>query len=295
MVIKTAAVNNDEKFVDDLVLAALREDLGTGDQTTDFLIDKSQTGTGRVMAKERIVLSGSLLFARVFQHLSREIETLFLAEDGALLEPGRVFCEVTGPYHLLLSGERTALNFMQHLCGIATLTRQYVERIKPFSAVLMDTRKTTPGFRLLEKRAVRDGGGTNHRFGLYDAVLIKENHITACGGIKPAVEKAIGKRGQDINVEVEVKNLTELEEALAARPDMIMLDNMSCDMMRHAVERVAGRVPLEASGNVTLETVTDIAATGVSHISVGALTHSAGAADISMLIETGTRSETAAK
>lgn len=274
-----------EKSLDELIASGLKEDLGDGDRTTDYLIDKSQIGIARVLAKEEMVLSGCLPFSRVFQKLCPDIAVLFTAEAGAVIHPGQVFCRVTGPYHLLLSGERTALNFLQHLCGVATLTRQFVEKIKAFDTVLLDTRKTIPGWRLLEKQAVRDGGGTNHRFGLYDAVLIKENHITACGGIKPAVEKAARMRGNDITIEVEVKNLTELEEALTAGPDMIMLDNMSCDMMGKAVARVGGRIPLEASGNVTLDTISDIAATGVSHVSVGALTHSVRAADISMMIE----------
>ncbi len=193
--------------------------------------------------------------------------------------------ELSGPFSTLLTGERTALNFLQHLCGIATLTRQYVEKLKPYKAVLLDTRKTTPGWRVLEKEAVRLGGGTNHRMGLFDALLIKENHIAACGGITAAVTKARSHLSPLLSVEVEVRNFDELQEALEALPDVIMLDNMSLTDMKKAVEITAGRVLLEASGNVTLATLAAIAETGVDFISSGAITHSARAVDISMLIE----------
>ncbi len=274
-----------EKNIDALVAAALEEDLGKGDRTTDYLVEKGLKGIARVRAKEDLVLAGFFPFERVFQHLCPDIHVTFLFGEGTFVKKGEIVCEIRGPFDLLLTGERTALNFLQHLCGIATVTHSYVDKIKPYNAVLLDTRKTTPGLRLLEKISVLAGGGTNHRFGLYDAVLIKENHISACGGVKQAVIKAISLRDDDIKVEVEVRNLLELEQALSAGPDMIMLDNMSNEEMRQAVKIVDGKVPLEASGNVTLDTINEIAATGVSHISVGALTHSARSVDLSMLIE----------
>ena len=273
------------KKIDEMITFALKEDLADGDLTTDYLVEKGVKGIARVIAKEDLVLAGHLPFKMVFQHLNPDICISFLFEEGTSVEKGQTVCEISGPYDLLLSGERTALNFLQHLCGIATLTHSYVEKIKAYKAVLLDTRKTTPGWRLLEKMSVLAGGGTNHRFGLYDAVLIKENHISACGGVRPAVEKAIRLREGDLKVEVEVKNLSELKEAMSAGPDMIMLDNMTCEEMRHAVEIAGGKIPLEASGNVNLDTISDIAATGVNYISVGAITHSARAVDLSMLIE----------
>jgi nicotinate-nucleotide pyrophosphorylase (carboxylating) len=186
---------------------------------------------------------------------------------------------------VLLTGERTALNFLQRLCGIATNTYHYVEKIKLFGTVLFDTRKTTPGWRALEKEAVRLGGGTNHRMGLFDAVLIKDNHIAACGGIRPAVKRVKEVKSPRLTIEVEVKNMEEFREALDAGPDMIMLDNMSIEEIKQAVKTAGGKIPLEASGNITLESIEKVAATGVNYISAGAVTHSSRAVDMSMIIE----------
>jgi len=271
--------------IDSLIRLALAEDIGSGDKTTGLLVDGHALGRARVIAKEDLVAAGFVPFERVFTFLSAAVACRFLKDEGSVVLKGEPLAELEGPFATLLTGERTALNFLQHLCGIATLTRQYVEKIKPYKAVLLDTRKTTPGWRVLEKEAVRCGGGTNHRMGLFDALLIKENHIAACGGIRPAVAKARSQLSPLLSVEVEVRNFDELQDALAAGPDVIMLDNMTLKDMEKAVAITAGRVPLEASGNVTLDTIADIAATGVDFVSCGAITHSAGAVDVSMLIE----------
>jgi len=280
-------MNHDERMhaaVDSLVRLAIAEDIGSGDVTTSLLVPDEARGRAVVRAKEMLVVAGCLPFQKVFQSLSPEVVCRFLIEEGAHAGAGDIIAELTGPFRALLSGERAALNFLQHLCGIATATRAFVEKITPYGTVLLDTRKTLPGWRLLEKDAVRCGGGANHRMGLYDAILIKENHIAACGGIRNAVEKA-RRRAQALKIEVEVRNLEELRQALQCGPDIIMLDNMPLDDMRQAVKITAGRVPLEASGNVTIDTIAQIAATGVTYISTGAITHSARAADLSMIIE----------
>ena len=278
-------MTNLEKNISTLVDAALKEDVGDGDRTTSCLVEEGLNGIARITAKENLVLAGYLPVVKVFESLSPDINVSFLFEEGTFVKQGTLVCKIRGSFDVLLTGERTALNFFQHLSGIATVTYVYAEKVKPYNTILLDTRKTIPGWRLLEKAAVRAGGGTNHRMGLYDAILIKDNHIEACGGVKLAVEKAIRLREKDMKVEVEVKNLTELKEAISAGPDMIMLDNMTCEEMKQAVDIVDGKISLEASGNVKLDTIADIAATGVMCISVGALTHSARAVDLSMLIE----------
>lgn len=279
-----------QETVKNLVRLALAEDIGSGDITTSLLIPSDLQGVARVIAKEPLITAGYLPFQKVFEELDHSIICNFFVSEGARANSGDIIAEIQGPYGTLLTGERTALNFLQHLSGIATLTGAFVEKIKPYNTILLDTRKTLPGWRLLEKEAVRLGGGTNHRMGLYDAILIKENHIAACGGIKKAIEKARCYKNK-IKIEVEVRTREELHEALESHPDIIMLDNMSLDDMRYAVEKSKGLVPLEASGNVTLENISEIAATGVNYISVGALTHSARAVDISMLIEPVNRRE----
>ena len=271
--------------IDTLIRLALAEDVGSGDKTTGLLVDGHARGRASVIAKEELVAAGFVPFERVFTFLSASVTCRFLKDEGSVVKKGEPLAELDGPFATLLTGERTALNFMQRLCGIATLTRQYVEKLKPFKTVLLDTRKTTPGWRALEKEAVRYGGGTNHRMGLFDALLIKENHIAACGGITAALATARGQLNPLLSVEVEVRTIAELQEALVAGPDVIMLDNMSLADMKKAVEITAGRVPLEASGNVTLDTLADIAATGVDYISSGAITHSARAVDVSMMIK----------
>ena len=271
--------------IDAIIRLALAEDIGSGDKTTGLLISRDAHGRARVIAKEELVAAGFAPFERVFAFLSASVTCRFLKDEGAVVYKDEPLAELEGPFAALLTGERTALNFLQHMCGVATLTRQYVEKLKSYKTVLLDTRKTTPGWRVLEKEAVRCGGGSNHRMGLFDAMLIKENHIAACGGITAAMAKARSQLSPLLPVEVEVRNFAELQEALLAMPDVIMLDNMSLADMQKAVDIAAGRVPLEASGNVTLATIADIAATGVDFISCGAITHSARAVDVSMLIE----------
>jgi nicotinate-nucleotide pyrophosphorylase (carboxylating) len=278
-------MNTFDATLDSLVRLALAEDIGSGDVTTRQLVDEKTQGMARVVAKEELVLAGSRAFERVFSILSSEVTCRFLMPEADAAQAGQTVAELEGPFAALLTGERTALNFLQRLSGIATLTRQYVENIKGHKAVLLDTRKTTPGWRALEKAAVRQGGGTNHRSGLFDALLIKENHIAACGGITAALSKARSRLGPLVCIEIEVRTLAELEQALAGEPDVIMLDNMGLEDLRSAVRRTAGRVPLEASGNVTLATIEGIASTGVDYISSGAVTHSAPAVDFSMLIQ----------
>jgi nicotinate-nucleotide pyrophosphorylase (carboxylating) len=271
--------------LDELIMMALKEDIGAGDKTTAYLVDPGLQGRATVLAKEELVVAGMAPFKRVFQLLAPGIEFLFAEQDGEFIEKGALIAELQGPFNALLTGERTALNLLQHLSGVATRTAQFVERIKPYEAALLDTRKTTPGMRMLEKEAVRIGGGLNHRAGLFDGILIKDNHIAACGGITHAVKKAQAARNPLLKIEVEVCTIPELIEALDAGPDMIMLDNMSLDDIRKAVEIAGGGIPLEVSGNVTLENIEAIAQTGVTYISVGAVTHSARAVDISMEIE----------
>ena len=272
------------KAAETLVELALEEDVGSGDITTTLLIPQDLYGCARVIAKEPLVIAGYLPFQRTFEKLSKNIECVFYVEEGSRAVQGDIIAEVKGPYAALLTGERTALNFLQHLSGIATMTRAFVERIASYGTVLLDTRKTIPGWRVLAKEAVRIGGGKNHRMGLYDAVLIKENHIAACGSITKAVERA-RKKTPRMKIEIEVRNLDELREALRCSPDVIMLDNMSLEDIRQAVNEAGGQIPLEVSGNITLASIEQVAATGVQYISSGAITHSARAMDISLLIE----------
>ncbi|MHB8588748.1 MAG: carboxylating nicotinate-nucleotide diphosphorylase [Candidatus Dormibacteraceae bacterium] len=270
--------------LDDLVRTALREDLGgeTGnlDITTHFVVDADLMGEARVIAKSGGVLSGCDAAARVFQKVNPPCEYFALRPDGAWLEPGDEAARVVGSLASILTAERTALNFLQRLSGIATVTSRYSDALAPYPGVtLLDTRKTTPGLRFLERAAVRAGGGHNHRDGLWDAILIKDNHVAAAGGVTGAIERA---RSAGMPVEVEVDTLEQLDEALAAGAETILLDNMSPELMRRAVERTAGRARLEASGGMTLEGAVAAAGAGVDRISVGALTHSAPALDLSL-------------
>ncbi len=271
--------------LDELIILALQEDIGSGDKTTAYLIDPRSSGKAAVIAKEELTLAGSEPFVRVFQLLNPQVACTFLAQDGAVIPNDSVIAELEGPFNALLTGERTGLNFLQHLSGIATLTAHFVEKIKPYGVELLDTRKTTPGLRMLEKAAVHSGGGTNHRIGLFDGILIKENHIAACGGITEAVKKAKAVRSPLDKIEVEIRSIEELIEALESGPDMVMLDNMSVEEIRKAVEITGGSILLEVSGNITIDNVEEIAQTGINYISVGAITHSAKACDISMYIQ----------
>ena len=269
-----------------IVQRALAEDVGSGDVTSQWILPPEIRVYGRFLAKAQGVLAGLEVVRQVFRQVDEHIAFQARMKDGDAISKGDIVATIKGPAASILTAERTALNFLQRMSGIATLTHRYVEAVASTKAIILDTRKTAPGLRLLDKWAVRRGGGQNHRLGLYDMVLIKDNHIAAAGGITRAVERVRRRNRQGLAVEAEVKSLAELEEALALNNvDRIMLDNMDLDEVRRAVEMTAGRVPLEASGNVTLENVAAIAATGVDYISVGALTHSVKALDISLEVE----------
>jgi len=274
-----------EYTIRDLIVRALQEDLGPGDVTTEATIRAESRSTAVLLAKQELVLAGLDVNREVFQHLDPDMKFEPFAKDGDRINAGTEIAKLAGNTRALLAGERVALNLLQHMSGIATLTARIVEKISELKADVLDTRKTLPGLRKLEKYAVRVGGGRNHRFGLYDGVLIKDNHIRAAGSISRAVESARKRVHHLLKIEVETKNLEEVHEALVANADIIMLDNMPIDTMREAVRLIAGRALVEASGNVTLETVRSIVETGVDFVSVGGLTHSAPAVDISMKIK----------
>jgi nicotinate-nucleotide pyrophosphorylase (carboxylating) len=269
-----------------IIRRALREDIGDGDVTTLCTVPARALLTGRFIAKEAGIVAGLEVARLTFAMLDESVEFTPHLADGDRVAVGHVMATVGGPGRALLGGERVALNFLQRMSGIASLARSFVTAVQGTHAVILDTRKTAPGLRLLDKWAVRLGGAQNHRSGLYDMVLIKDNHIAAVGGITQAVKRVRARDRRKRAIEVEVKNLAELQEALELTVDRIMLDNMSLDQMREAVRLTGGRVPLEASGNVTLENVAAVAATGVDYISVGALTHSVQALDISLKLET---------
>ena len=266
--------------LDALVAAALAEDLGGGDITTEATIDAEATGTADVLVKEPGVVCGLGVAEAVFRALDSSIAFEPLVDEGARVREGVVVARVSGSLRAILSGERTALNFVGRLSGIATATRAYVDAVAAAGAEILDTRKTTPGLRLLEKHAVACGGGRNHRLGLSDGVLVKDNHLRAAASIAEAIADV--RSASDLPVEVECDTLTQVAEALAAGADAILLDNMTLDELREAVELAGGRARLEASGGITLENVRAVAETGVDEISVGALTHSARSLDVSL-------------
>jgi nicotinate-nucleotide pyrophosphorylase (carboxylating) len=266
--------------VERVVLAALAEDIGAGDVTTEATVPADAVGTADLLLKERGVVCGIRVAETAFRALDPEVRFEALASDGDAVEPPAVVARLTGSERAILTAERVALNFLGRLSGIATVTRRYVDAIEGTGAVVLDTRKTTPGLRALEKHAVVAGGGRNHRFGLDDAVLIKDNHLRAAGSIGTAVE--LVRSATHLPVEVECETLAQVAEALGAAVEAILLDNMSLDELRAAVALVDGRARLEASGGVTLESIRAIAETGVDEISVGALTHSARSLDVSL-------------
>jgi nicotinate-nucleotide pyrophosphorylase (carboxylating) len=272
--------------VEDLIGLALREDIGAGDITTENIVGSEMRGSGEVIAKESAVICGLAVARRVFERLggSGSIDWRPQVADGDSVAVGDTVLTMDGPLDLLLIGERTALNFLQRLSGIATQTRRYASALGSDGPRIVDTRKTTPGWRSLEKYAVRTGGGHNHRMGLYDGVLIKDNHIAVGGGIEAAVAKVRAKISHLVKVEVEAADMDEVKAALAAGADIIMLDNMDRPRIEAAVAEIKGRALVEVSGGVTLESLTDLAASGVDLISIGALTHSARAVDLSMRI-----------
>lgn len=268
--------------VEQIITLALNEDIGTGDITTLSTIPADKTATGRFVAKENMIICGIDLAAHIFGRVDPSIELKANFKDGDAVKKGDVIATVSGNAQNVLTGERTALNFMQRLTGIATRTHASVAEVAGTNAKITDTRKTTPGLRVLEKYAVRVGGGTNHRFNLADGVLIKDNHIAVSGGIKNAVKNARAVIPHTLKIEVEVETKEQLAEALDAGADIIMLDNMSYDLMRECVGLVAGRALVEASGNMGEKNLREVAETGVDIISIGALTHTVKAADISL-------------
>ncbi len=276
------AAKPDPRDVTAQVRQALAEDLGGGDVTAG-LVPAASEAHSEVVARESAILCGRAWFDEVFRQLDPAIVIDWLVDDGDSLQPGQRVCSLSGGARPLLSGERTALNFLQTLSGTATVAADYVAAVAGTRATILDTRKTIPGLRMAQKYAVRCGGATNHRMGLFDAVLIKENHIRAAGSIAAAMQAASSLVGQGVSVEIEVENLAQLDQALAAGAIRILLDNFGNDVLREAVQRTAGQAKLEASGGVNLTTVSEVARTGVDFISVGQLTKDVAATDYSML------------
>jgi nicotinate-nucleotide pyrophosphorylase (carboxylating) len=268
-----------------IIQSALEEDIGAGDVTTSAVLSGIEKGRASAIAKAEMVVAGMDIFKEVFLFLNEDIKFTAYHKDGDVVKKGDVLVEMLGNLASILTAERTALNLFQRMSGIATMTKRYVEEVSGTKAKILDTRKTAPGLRVLDKYAVRIGGGLNHRFGLDDGILIKDNHIEAAGDIASAMERIRRNLPYTLKIEVETKNLKEVEEALSAGADIIMLDNMDIKGMKEAVKLVNGKTPVEASGNVTLASVKKIAEAGVDFISVGALTHSVAAADISLKIE----------
>jgi nicotinate-nucleotide pyrophosphorylase (carboxylating) len=273
----------DKNLLHGMIRGFLREDVGRGDLTSEAIFSDHEIGSARLVARDSFMVAGvESVAAEVFKVQNPQVITVDAVADGSWARPKMSLLTVSGPVIDLLKAERVALNLLQRLSGIATLTAQFVEKVKVYAVRITDTRKTTPGLRVLEKYAVRVGGGANHRFNLTDGVLIKDNHIAACGSIREAVDKVREKIPHTIRVEVETDSLEQVEECLTCGVDIIMLDNMSPEVMAQAVRLINGRALVEASGGVTLETVEAIAMTGVDIISIGALTHSAPACDIGM-------------
>jgi nicotinate-nucleotide pyrophosphorylase (carboxylating) len=268
-----------------LIRVAIEEDVGSGDVTTTGALTGDETGIARAVAKSDTVIAGIDVFRETFLFMCPDIKFEAYKDDGMAVQNGDVIAKVSGRLDAILMAERTALNFFQRMCGIAMMTRRFVDAVKDTDTKIIHTRKTAPGLRILDTYAVRTGGGYSHRLGLFDGALIKENHIVAAGSIAAAVRNVRHRIPITAKIEVEVENLKELKEALHAGADVIMLDNLSIEEMKEAVKLVRGRVPLEASGNVTLANIKDIAATGVNYISSGSLTNSVTAADISLRVE----------
>ena len=268
-----------------LIDLALKYDVGEGDITTNNIVPSEIRRKAKMVAKSDGVIAGLPIAEMVFRKLDPEVIWKELVEEGAKVKNGDVLVEFEGSYRALLTGERTALNFLQRLSGIATMSAKYADAVKDFHTVILDTRKTLPGFNWLDKYAVKKGGASNHRYGLYDMAMIKDNHIEVAGSITAAVMAVRANIDHGIKIEVETTTLAQVQEAIDATADIIMLDNMDLETMRKAVELIAGRAKIEASGNITLERLRDVAATGVDFISIGALTHSVSAMDISQRIE----------
>ncbi len=268
-----------------LIRAAIAEDVGGGDVTATYFVPEDSVARAQIVAREPGVMSGAEIAVRVFALMDARVEARTLKSDGEAFVKGDVLMEISGPTRGLLTGERTALNFLQRLCGVATQTRRYVQAVQPHPVQIWDTRKTTPGWRLLEKAAVKAGGGTNHRMGLYDHVMVKDNHIAANGSseqLQSAIDRVKAER-PGVRIQIECDTLEQMARFLKLRGvDMLLLDNMGCEKLREAVQMNAGKLWLEASGGITLDTIAQVAATGVNAISVGALTHSARALDLGL-------------
>jgi nicotinate-nucleotide pyrophosphorylase (carboxylating) len=275
------------KILEKLIRQALMEDIGKGDITSEAIIPAEMEFHGKIITKENGIIAGLEVADQCFQQVNPNIEFHTQVVDGTAVQRGEILAHVKGSARDILKAERVALNFLQRMSGIATLTRKFVDAIQGTSAVLLDTRKTVPGLRVLDKWAVRLGGGGNHRFGLYDMILIKENHIRVAGSLEQAVDRVRNHFGNKKFIEIEVTNLSELQEAIRLKVNRIMLDNMDLEDIQQSVHITAGRIPLEVSGNVTLENISAIARSGVQYISSGILTHSVKALDISLLL-TGT-------
>lgn len=275
-----------DTFVDRLITLALEEDLGAaGDITTDALVPVDAQGSAELIAKERLVLAGLDTFARVFERMDPDSRVELLAHDGQEVQNKTLVARVRGRMRALLTAERTALNIVQRTSGMATMAQQVMSAVRGTKLRILDTRKTSPGMRSLSKQAVKAGGAFNHRFGLFDGVLIKDNHIAAVGGsVREALRRARTNAPQLVKIEIEVTTLEQLAEALEEGADVVMLDNMDDEQIRRAVELTAGRIPLEVSGGITLERLPRLAKLGVDFVSMGALTHSARAMDLSLEI-----------
>lgn len=272
-------------YVDELIKNAIKEDINYIDTSADLVIDENDMTTAYFEAKADGVLCGLDVALRVFELLDKDFKAKVYIKDGEKVKRGDIIADLSGHTVLLLKGERTALNLLQHMSGIATMTNKAVSLCEGTRASVADTRKTLPGLRSIQKYAVTVGGGRNHRYNLSDAVMLKDNHIDACGSITKAVEKVRERLGHMVKIEVETRNLDEVAEALSTGVEVIMLDNMDCETMKRAVEMTNGKALLEASGNITDETIGNVAKTGVDIISIGALTHSVKAFDISMKIK----------
>jgi nicotinate-nucleotide pyrophosphorylase (carboxylating) len=270
--------------LDDLIAASLVEDVGTGDVTTRAIVPRGKRGEALIVAKEELVVAGLPVAEEVFRAVGRGVAFEALAEEEEAVGAGAPLARISGTLAAILTGERTALNFLQRLSGIATMTRAFLQQVEGLDVTILDTRKTTPCHRALERYAVKVGGGENHRFGLFDGILIKDNHIDAVGGIAEAVKRARKSAPAGMKVEVEVRDMGEVAEAVACGADIIMLDNMNIREMRRAVRVIGGRALVEVSGGVTLRRIAAIAGTGVDYISIGSLTHSARAVDISLKV-----------
>ncbi len=278
-------MNLPQFITDEIIERALREDINYVDAATDYLLDDDDVSTARFVAKASGILCGIDIAVRVFEMLDKDVKVQINIKDGGKVEKGDIIAVVTGKTKAILKAERTSLNILQHMSGIATETAKYAECCKGTRAHVTETRKTLPGLRAIEKYAVTVGGGKNHRYNLSDGAMLKDNHIDAYGSITKAVEALRSRMGHMIKIEVEVRNEEELREALSCNADVIMLDNMTCEQMKKCVEIADGKAVLEASGNVTLDNMAEVAATGVDIVSVGALTHSVKAFDISLRID----------